>query len=112
MSAAALLAEADAGGFRPVLAAGGRLRVPASAPPDLLARLREPKPELIAILSGGVCRRCGEPMGWPAPVGVVFGDGTALHHACRAADDLARVRSALAPVRDEVELTIRGESLP
>jgi hypothetical protein len=31
----------------------------------------------------GVCRRCGEPMGWPAPCGVVYGDGTAEHHDCR-----------------------------
>jgi hypothetical protein len=29
-----------------------------------------------------VCKYCGKPMGWPGPVGVVYGDRTAAHHAC------------------------------
>ena len=36
------------------------------------------------ISDGSRCRHCGLPMGWPRPVGLVFGDGTAAHHGCDA----------------------------
>jgi hypothetical protein len=57
-------------------------------------------------------------MGWPEAVGVVFGDGTAAHHACdeRAEREHIRQRAenAISPeaLGDEAELTIRGEALP
>ena len=50
---------------------------------DLLTRLRAHKAALTALLSGNVCRHCGRPMAWPAPVGVILADGTAEHHECR-----------------------------
>jgi len=62
------------------------------------------------------CRVCGGPMGWPAPVGVTFADGTAAHHACleapepdltRANADRAAWRDALADPVDEA--APRGE---
>jgi hypothetical protein len=81
-AALALLAEATAAGMRVRLADGGGLRASGRAPPDLLARLRAHKAELVGLLSGGVCRHCGEVMGWPAPVGRMFADGMAAHHAC------------------------------
>jgi hypothetical protein len=40
-------------------------------------------------------------MGWPRPVGVVFADGTAAHHACRERAEVERIgpgpRNALSP---------------
>jgi hypothetical protein len=36
------------------------------------------------------CRVCGGPMGWPAPVGVVFADSSAAHHACDEAPEPGR----------------------
>jgi hypothetical protein len=41
----------------------------AGAPPELLARLREHKAALAELLTGHLCRHCGEVMNWPAPVG-------------------------------------------
>jgi hypothetical protein len=75
-------------------------------------RLSRRKPELIEILRGDRCRRCGEPLAWPAPVGVVYSDGSAEHHHCRLF--AAAERAVLSPdaLADEAELTVRGEPLP
>lgn len=111
----ALLAEAEASGVRLRVAGDGGVKVAAGAPPELLARLRERKAELVGLLTGHLCRHCGEPMGWPDPVGVMLDDGTALHHACREAAEVARVRrraaAALSPavLADPAELVARGE---
>jgi hypothetical protein len=52
-------------------------------------------------------------MGWPGPVGVVFADSTAAHHACAERAEVERIQwraeNALLPVEDEAELCIRGE---
>lgn len=53
-----------------------------------------------------VCKYCREPMGWPRPVGVVYGDRTAAHHACderaeqayQAAKWKERLAAAVEPV--------------
>jgi hypothetical protein len=55
-------------------------------------------------------------MGWPAAVGLVFADGTAAHHACDEAAELARLRQrpprvSTKALADEVEPTVR-ENLP
>ena len=92
MSAAALLAEAAAAGVRLALAADGNVRATGPASPDLIAKLRAGKPELVELLRGYRCRHCGEPIGWPRPVGLVFGDGTAAHHACHERAETKRVR--------------------
>jgi hypothetical protein len=55
-----------------------------------IASLWQQRVELRRLLSGDACRRCGEPMDWLKPCGVVYGDGTAEHHACR---ELAEVPS-------------------
>jgi hypothetical protein len=106
-------------------AAGVQLRVepngavkvlarPSDVPPDLLAALREHKAELAAVLAGNACRWCGEPMGWPAPVGVVLGDDTAMHTRCGEEFHVERIkrlaenafsREAMA---DPAEIMIRG----
>jgi hypothetical protein len=41
-------------------------------------------------LTGDLCRRCSEPMAWPAPVGVIYADGSAEHHECRFEKSLER----------------------
>ena len=117
MSAAvALRAEATAAGVRLRLAGDGKVKA-AGAPLALLARLREHKAELAELLAGHLCKHCGEVMDWPAPVGRMFGDGTAAHHACheRAEVELIRARAANAvtpeALADEAETTIRGEEL-
>lgn len=81
MSAAALLAEARAAGLSIRLAAG-KAKLAGNPSPDLLARLRNAKAELVEILAGDRCRHCSQRMAWPGPVGVVFGDGTAAHIDC------------------------------
>ena len=64
------------------------------------------------------CRWCGVPLAWPAPVGIILGDGSAECHACAdrevwrlmaAADRALNSPDALA---DPAELTARGEALP
>ena len=111
MSAVWTLALAGAEGV--VLAASGnelRARFPVGRKSaELLFLLKAHKAELLGILTGDRCRFCGEEMAWPAAAGVVFGDRTAAHHACYAADTLRRAKQALTPVDDEAELTIRSE---
>jgi hypothetical protein len=81
-----------------LVATGARL------PASLVERLRASKAEILALLappvSGGIrplvgnascCRHCGEPMGWPRPVGLVFGDGTAAHHGCDVQAEADRI---------------------
>jgi hypothetical protein len=54
-------------------------------------------------------------MGWPRPVGIVFGNGTALHHRCYERAEVERIRrhasNANTPeaMADEAELMIHGE---
>jgi hypothetical protein len=82
--AAVLLDEARRAGVHVYIEIGEvRLRAVARPAPELLARLRAHKAELLALLRGDTCRRCGEPIQWPEPCGVIYGDGTAEHHACR-----------------------------
>jgi hypothetical protein len=83
LTAVALLRTAKAAGLR-FVPDGARLRLKADHPPqpDLLARLREHKPELLALLGREACRQCGGRLGWPLPGGVAFSDGTAACHDC------------------------------
>ncbi len=118
MSAARALADARRFGLRMRVDEAGRLKVAgdrAKVPPDLQARLREHKPELVALLAGRACRRCGGaivdrgPDAW-AP----FADGTAAHMTCEDAWEVERLRAragnALSPeaLADEAEVTARG----
>jgi hypothetical protein len=54
-------------------------------------------------------------MGWPAAVGVVLADGTALHHRCSELFHVDRIKrlaaNAFSPdaMADKAELCIRGE---
>jgi hypothetical protein len=118
LSAAALLAEVSAAGVSLRLIDGGKVRAAGAVPPALLDRLRERKAELVALLRGDACRHCGAPMAWPAPVGLVFGDGTAAHHACHEKAEVARImrvaRNAVSPetLADPAEVTMRREPLP
>jgi hypothetical protein len=57
-------------------------------------------------------------MGWPGPVGVILGDGTALHQRCSETFHVERIRrlarNTHSPdaMADEAELTAGGEPLP
>ena len=110
MSAAALLREASLSGVEVAVVLGRvRLRATSGPPADLLARLRSSRVEIVEILDGNRCRRCGERMRWPEPDGVVYADGTAEHHQCRLF--AAAERAVLSPdaLGDEAEVMVRGE---
>jgi hypothetical protein len=94
VSATALLTEARAAGVRLRLASDGRLKASGAPSLELLDRLRAHKLELAALLRGDICRWCGQPMDWPKPAGIVEGTGTALHHACDEAAEVARIERA------------------
>jgi hypothetical protein len=108
-----LLREAQDAGVT-LAAEGGQVRVSAAeAPsPELLARLRVHKAELLGLLTGDVCRRCGRRMGWPDPRGVVYADGTVEHHACRLRAAAERALPSPDAVADEAEVMLHGEPLP
>ena len=116
-AALALRDEAEASGVRLRLTADGKVKVGGGALPELLGRLREHKLELAELLAGHLCRHCGEVMGWPAPVGVMFADGTGAHHGCHERSEVERIRrraanaATPAALRDPAEVTIRGEEL-
>jgi hypothetical protein len=109
VNTAKLLSEARRSGVRLRLAEDRKIKVTGNPDPDLLDRLRRLKPELIEILRGDRCRRCGASMAWPAPVGVVHADGSAEHHACRYW--AAAERAVLSPdaLADEAEVMLRRE---
>ena len=115
MSAAALLAEARAAGVTLRLA-GSTPKVAGSPSPELLARLRAARVEVVELLRGDRCRWCGGHMGWPAPVGVVEGTGASLHHHCYHTAEVERLlaagrRAAASPdaLADPAEVLLRGE---
>ncbi len=117
-AALALRDDAEASGVRLRLSADGKVKVGGGAPPELLSRLRERKLELAELLAGYLCRHCGEVMNWPAPVGVMFADGSGAHHACHERAEVERVRAragnalSVLALADEAEVTVRGEVLP
>jgi hypothetical protein len=116
-AALALRDEAEVSGVRLRLSADGKVKVGGGAPPELLARLREHKAELAELLAGHLCKHCGGVMNWPAPVGVMFADGTGAHHACHEQAEVERIKAraanAVSPaaLADEAEVTIRCEEL-
>src|SRR4051794_34849778 len=82
MNARPLLAEAAASDLQ-LWYEGGAVRWRGYSSAELLARLRSHKAEIIELLRGDVCRRCGGHLAWPRlGVGVVFGDGTAECMGC------------------------------
>lgn len=85
MSAVAVLVEALAAGVRLRVDERGQVRAAGVITPDLLARLRAHKAELLELLRGDRCRGCGQRLAWPDAVGVVHGDGLASCFACYAA---------------------------
>lgn len=65
--------------------ADGRIMVrgsPETIPPGLLELLREQRVDLQRLLGGDLCRECGELIGWPRALGVVFDNGMAAHLSC------------------------------
>src|SRR5215213_11036380 len=95
MNAASLRAEAEAAGVTLTLSGCEvHLEAAAAPPPELLARLRAARVEVVEILRGDRCRWCGNRMGWPVPDGVVEGTGTALHHHCYEATEVERLMAA------------------
>src|SRR5215213_4605541 len=117
MNAASLRNEAEAAGVTLTLSGSEvHLEAATAPPPELLAQLRAARVEVVEILRGDRCRRCGERMGWPAPVGVVEGTGTALHHGCYEAAEVERLmaagrRAVASPdaLADPAEVLPRGE---
>ena len=97
--------------------AGGYIEWEATCAPTLalVQRLRDHKPELIQILRGERCRRCGERLSWPGPAGVVFADGTAECMPCadrevgRIVTAAARAVEAPAALADEAETMLHPE---
>jgi hypothetical protein len=92
MTAAKLLAEAQAAGVAMTVAAG-RLRLSAAREPpaNLVDRLRAHKAELIELLTGARCRHCGGALDWRRPDSVAFVDGTGAHLACYEAAEVERL---------------------
>ena len=88
----------------------------AEQPPtaELLAYLRDHKPEIAAILRGNACRWCGQALAWPDPVGVTFLDGTSECHRCADEDVDRRLTAIWAGQTGTAEPTgrdRRGDSL-
>ena len=114
MTAAALLREAAQAGVT-VRLADGKPKVGGNPPPELLARLREHKAEIVEILKADRCRWCGEPLRWPGPAGVVLGDGLAECMPC-VDREVGRIwasaeRAVESPdaLTDPAEVMLRGE---
>jgi hypothetical protein len=112
-SAVRLLRGAQAAGLR-LRGEAGKVHLAADqAPPaELLERLRAHKGELLELLRGERCRGCGERLAWPAPVGVVHGDGQASCLPCYY--EAAAKRAVLPPdvLADPAEPTAHGEPPP
>jgi hypothetical protein len=116
VSAAALVREGAAAGVTLRLV-DGKAKVRGSPSPDLLARLREAKPEVVELLRGDRCRWCGDRLAWPGPAGIVFADGTAECMACADREVrrlLAAGQRAVNPglAVDPAEVMLRGETDP
>ena len=117
MTAAALLAEAREAGVGLRLVEGAP-KVSGCPSPDLLARLRGAKPELVELLRGDRCRWCGDRLAWPGPAGIVFADGTAECMQCEAREGerlMAAGRRAVdSPdaLADPAEVMLHGGPLP
>jgi hypothetical protein len=117
VSAAALLAEARTAGVTLRLA-GSTPKVAGSPSPELLARLREARPEIIELLRGDRCRHCGERLAWPGPAGITFADGTSECMRCEAREVgrlMAAGRRAVASpdaLADPAEVMLHGGPLP
>jgi hypothetical protein len=112
-AAAAIVREAGALGVR--LTPHGDFidwRAERAPPEALLAHLRARKGEVLELLRGERCRRCGERLAWPAPVGVVHGDGRASCFPCYYGAAAQRAVASPAALADPAELTARGEPLP
>jgi hypothetical protein len=90
-------------------AENGALRCRPAPSPELLERLRASKNELLQVLTGAHCRRCGERMAWLQPVGVVYADGTAEHHECRIWAAARRAVESPDALADPAEVMLRGE---
>ena len=95
--------------------ADGKPKVAGNPSPELLARLREHKAEIVEILKGDRCRWCGELLAWPGPAGVVFGDGTAECMPC-VDREVSRIRASAEravaspdALADPAEVMLRGE---
>jgi hypothetical protein len=117
VTAAALLAEARAAGVTLRLA-GSTPKVAGKPSPELLARLRAARVEVVQLLRGDRCRWCGDRLAWPGPAGIVFADGTAECMRCEAREGerlMAAGRRAIdSPdaLADPAEVGLRGGPLP
>jgi hypothetical protein len=118
VNAARLLDAAAAARVRLRAEKDGTVKVlarPSDVPPDLLAALRAHKAELPGLLTGNICRWCGERMGWPGPVGIVLADGTALHHRCAELFEVERLKRraenafAREAMTDPAEVMVHGK---
>ena len=113
-AASALLREVRGVGLS-VRLDGGRLLAAANSPPELLARLRAHKAEIVEILRADRCRWCGEPLRWPGPAGVVLGDGLAECMPCvdrqvgRVWGAAERAVESPDALSDPAEVMLRGE---
>jgi hypothetical protein len=86
------------------------LRCRPTPSPELLARLRAHKAELLGLLTGTHCRRCGMRLDYQHDWNTrVFADGTGSCGPCyylAAADRALRLPDALA---DEAEIMLQGK---
>jgi hypothetical protein len=114
VSAVALLAEARDAGVTLRLA-GSTPKVAGSPSPELLARLRGARVEVVELLRGDRCRRCGDRLAWRSPAGIRLADGTAECMECEAGEAerllAAGRRAAESPdaLADPAEVLPRGE---
>jgi hypothetical protein len=120
MIATRLLAEAKAAGVR-LRVEGGVVRMTARHEPSaaLLAKLREHKPAILALLTCKRCQYCGDSIAWRQPGGLTFADGTGAHLICYEQAEMERLLAAARHVLEspdalagEAELTLHGGLLP
>jgi len=111
--AAALLREAAQAGVTLRLV-DGKPTVSNAPSAELLARLRENKPEIVAVLKGEACRWCGERLPWPRPAGIVLDNGLAEcmrcadHEVWRLWAAAERVTESADTHADDTEAMLKG----
>ena len=108
MSAVAALAAASAAGVE-IWLDGQRLRWRAARPnPEVLDQLRAHKSEVLDVLAGSRCHGCGCRLAWPAPVGIVHGNGRASCWDCYYAACAKRALAGVVAVSDAGDLLREG----
>ena len=109
----ALEVLARASGLGVMLSANGsrlRWKCHEAPPADLLADLARHKADLLPLLEGRVCVRCGASIPWRVD-GLAMASGVSWHRQCWT-EHRAEVAVDLRHASDEAEVTLRTEGEP